>query len=67
MIDRSASTHAPSRGRIYLGRQSPELKGVLWDMVAEAKRDDPMAPVTIISPSRYSSLSLRQELGHKDS
>ena len=65
MIDLPAPTQAPSPGRLYLGRQSPELKGALWDLVTEAKQNDAMAPVTVISPSRYSSLSLRQELGHE--
>ena len=48
-----------------MGRQSPELRQILWQIVSEAKRDDPMAPVTVISPSRYCSLSLRQELGRQ--
>jgi RecB family exonuclease len=33
--------------------------------VNELKRADLMAPVTVVSPSRYASLSLRQELGGK--
>ena len=65
MTDQPPPSHAPAAGNLFVGRQSPELKRVLWALVREAKRDDPMAPVTVISPSRYASLSLRQELGRE--
>ncbi|MDE2779520.1 MAG: PD-(D/E)XK nuclease family protein [Chloroflexota bacterium] len=45
------------------GRNSPQLREALWKTVQEAKGGDLMAPVTVVSPSRYASLSLRQELG----
>ena len=45
------------------GRNSPQLREALWKTVQEVKQGDLMAPVTVVSPSRYASLSLRQELG----
>ena len=33
--------------------------------IQSAKRDDPLAPVTVITPSNYAGLSLRRELGHQ--
>jgi RecB family exonuclease len=36
---------------------------MLWSLVDEIKRDDLMAAVTVVSPSRYASLALRQDLG----
>ena len=49
--------------RLIVEGQSQALRDRLWQLVAEAKRDDLMAPVTIIGPTRYANLSLRQELG----
>ena len=65
MTDQPAPSHTPTLGNLFLARQSPQLKQVLWGKVREAQRDDPMFPVTIVSPSRYASLSLRQELGRE--
>ena len=48
-----------------VGRQSPLLKEALWNLVRGAQSEDPMAPVTVVAPSRYSGLSLRQELGRE--
>ncbi len=43
---------------LYKGHQSPErLRGV----VESLKRDDPLAPVTVVGPSSYANLSLRHE------
>ena len=50
-------------GRLLVGRQSPVLREALWRLVREAKRGDPLAPVTVVGPSSYANLSLRQELG----
>ena len=50
-------------GRLVLARQSPHLVETLWRMVREAKGDDVLAPVTVVGPTRYANLSLRQELG----
>ena len=56
-------TAAARTGRLVMGRQSPALREALWGLVRAAKRGDLMAPVTVVAPSRYASLSLRQELG----
>ena len=57
--------NVPGAGRLVVGRQSPALKEALWNLVREVQREDSMAPVTVVAPSRYSGLSLRQELGHE--
>ena len=50
--------------RLIVDRQSPALKGALWRLVREAKQDGGiLAPVTVVGPSQYANLSLRQELG----
>jgi RecB family exonuclease len=36
---------------------------VLEVMIREAKRDDPLAPVTVVVPSNFTGLSLRRRLG----
>ena len=45
-----------------LERQRPEQARRLWDAIAALKRDDPLAPVTVVGPSVYANLSLRQDL-----
>ena len=55
----------PPSGRLVVGPQSPSLREVLWDLVRSAKNGDPLAPVTVVSPSRYASLSLRHDLGRR--
>ena len=54
-----------SLDRLVVGRQSPTLRGALWDLVRSLKGGDPLEPITVVSPSRYASLSLRQELGRQ--
>ena len=49
--------------RLLVGRQGPGLREALWRLVREPKGDDPLAPVTVVGPSSYANLSLRQELG----
>ena len=44
--------------RLIVGNQSPER---LRDAVYSLKRDDPLAPVTIVGPSNYANLSLRHD------
>ena len=51
---------------LMVARRSPALTEELWRLVRRAKSDDVLAPVTVVSPTRYSSLSLRQELGRSD-
>ncbi len=50
-------------GRLIVDRQSPALTETLWKLVQEAKEGDVLAPVTVVGPTRYANLSLRQELG----
>ena len=54
-----------SLGRLVVVRQSLSSREALWDLVRSAKNGDPMAPVTIVAPSRYASLSLRHDLGRQ--
>ena len=49
--------------RLIVERQSPDLRNRLWQLIDDAKGDDVLAPVTVVGPSRYANLSLRQELG----
>ncbi len=58
-----SGTESLSPAGLIVGRRSPALTGELWRLVSQAKRDDVLAPVTVVSPTRYASLSLRQELG----
>ena len=57
------SSNTASAVPLIVERQSPMLQDRLWQLVAEAKGDDTLAPVTVIGPTRYANLSLRQELG----
>ena len=58
------SNEAMNTGRLIVDRQSPELREALWRLVREAKQDGgALAPVTVVGPSQYANLSLRQELG----
>ncbi len=55
----------PKSGHLVVGRLSSTLRAVLRELVRLAKRSGPMAPVTVVAPSRYASLNLRQELGRE--
>ena len=58
------NSNSARKARMILDRQSPALKEALWRLVREAKRDGgALAPVTVVGPSQYANLSLRQELG----
>ena len=59
------ANNLPGVSRLVVGRQSPALKDALWNLVRRVQRDAPMAPVTVVAPTRYSGLSLRQELGRE--
>ena len=52
-------------GRLLKVRYSPDTREVLWDLVRSVKSGDAMAPVTVVAPSRYASLSLRHDLGRQ--
>ena len=55
---------AKNIGRLIVDRQSPALREALWRLIDEAKQDGGvLAPVTVVGPSQYANLSLRQELG----
>ncbi len=45
-----------------LERQRPQQSEWLWGVISALKRGDPLAPVTVVGPSVYANLSLRQEL-----
>lgn len=49
--------------RLIVDRLSPELTQELWRLIEAEKRGDVLAPVTVVTPTRYAGLSLRQELG----
>ena len=49
--------------RLIVDRQSPALKQLLWHLVRSEKGSDVLAPVTVVGPTRYANLSLRQEFG----
>ncbi len=63
MYTNSNDTRPSIRGQLLVGRQSPELRETLWELIGEAKGGDPLAPVTVVGPSSYVNLSLRQDLG----
>ena len=52
-----------NQARLVVDRLSPELTRELWRLIGEEKREDVLAPVTVVTPSQYAALSLRQELG----
>lgn len=49
--------------RLIVDRLSPGLTRELWRLIKEEQRDDVLAPVTVVTPTRYAGLTLRQELG----
>ena len=58
------SDHSNNRSRLIMDRQSPALRKSLWDLISEIKQEKGvLSPVTVIGPSQYANLSLRQELG----
>ncbi len=63
MNDNADAAASLTLGRLITGRDRHALQQVLWDLVEEAKSGDMMAPVTVVSPSQYANLYLRQDLG----
>ena len=59
-MNQSPNAH---HSRLIVHRLSSGLTQELRRIVAEEQRNDALAPVTVVAPSRYASLSLRQELG----
>ena len=64
MNGNSAQTSNPKHpSRLLVERLSPSARDALWDLVRSIQDGDPMAPVTVVAPTRYASLSLRHDLG----
>ena len=59
-MDQSGSTNSKT---LVVDRLSSRLTKRLWDLIDGEKKDDVLAPVTVVTPSRYAGLTLRQELG----
>ena len=53
-----------NRSMLIVDRRSSHLTKRLWDFIEDEKKDDVLAPVTVVTPSRYAGLALRQELGY---
>ncbi len=51
------------QSRLIVDRLSPDLTQELWRLIKAEQRDDVLAPVTVVTPTRYAGLALRQELG----
>ena len=49
--------------RLTVDRLSSDLTKALWRLIENEQKDDVLAPVTVITPTRYAGLALRQELG----
>ena len=54
---------APDEHRLIVERLSPRLAEALWRIIRNEQRDDVLAPVTVVAPTRYAGLALRQALG----
>ena len=53
----------PPPGRLVVDRLCPGLSAELWRMVGEARGGDALAPVTVVAPTPYAGLHLRESLG----
>ena len=51
------------KGRLMVEPRSPGLRDRLWQVIQETKGSDVLAPVTVVGPTRYANLGLRQEFG----
>ena len=52
-----------NQSRFTVQRLSSDLTRELWRLIKEEKRHDVLAPVTVVTPTQYAGLSLRQGLG----
>ena len=48
---------------LLVGRLASHLTERLRDLIKHEKKNDVLAPVTVVTPTRYAGLALRQELG----
>ena len=53
----------PNQFRLIVSRLPSDLTCELRQFIAAEQRDDVLAPVTVVTPSRYAGLALRQEFG----
>ena len=65
MANDNSANDSVFAGRLFAGRPTAGARAKLWELVDEIKQGDLMAPVTVVSPSRFASLALRQELGDR--
>ena len=56
-------TGTTSTNRLIVEPLSPDFTKALWRLVEDEQRHDPLAPVTVVAPTQYARLALRQELG----
>ena len=64
MNGHNAQTGNPGHcSRLLVERLSPSAREALWRLVRSIRGGDPIAPVTVVAPSRFASLSLRHDLG----
>ena len=64
MNGHTAQTSNPKHpSRLLVERLSPSARETLWRLVRSIQDGDPMAPVTVVAPTRFASLSLRHDLG----
>ncbi len=65
-MNHSGQTYGAAHGgRLIVGRYGPGLSDALRRLVEEAQREDALAPVTVVAPSRDAGLARRQEMGRK--
>lgn len=65
MVEPTALSQQNGNLRLIVSRLSPSLVDDLWKLIADEQSQDVLAPVTVVAPTRYAGLSLRQELGRK--
>ena len=54
-----------ARARAFVTELGLPARELLWTLVREAKRGDPLAPVTVAVPTPYAGLALRRDLARR--